>query len=165
MHSCKPLQSCPTLCDLMEYSPSGSSIHGNLQARILEWVAMPSSRGSSWSRCWTSRFLCLLYWQVGSLPLVPSVKPSFHIFSCKASFFVFLFFLISARETNHQIFKVGEFLQDEWIYTVVKVFTIWRGQALFHFVFLQFLVRTPLWELNGGLLQKPSASWPPFRTT
>ena len=44
------IQSCPTLCDLMDCSPSGSSVHGILQARILEWVAMPSSRGSSWPR-------------------------------------------------------------------------------------------------------------------
>ena len=41
------LQSCPTLCDLMGYSPPGSSVHGILQARILEWVAMPYSRGSA----------------------------------------------------------------------------------------------------------------------
>ena len=34
----------------MDYSSPGSSVHGLLQARILEWVAMPSSRGSSWSR-------------------------------------------------------------------------------------------------------------------
>ena len=40
-------QSCLTLCDPMDYSPPGSSVHGILQARILEWVAMPSSRGSS----------------------------------------------------------------------------------------------------------------------
>ena len=41
------LQSCPTLCDPMEWGPPGSCVHGILQARILEWVAMPSSRGSS----------------------------------------------------------------------------------------------------------------------
>ena len=35
------------LCDLMDFSLPGSSVHGVLQARILEWVAMPSSRGSS----------------------------------------------------------------------------------------------------------------------
>jgi len=43
----KSLQSCPTLCDPMDGSPLGSSVHGILQARILEWVAMPSHRGSS----------------------------------------------------------------------------------------------------------------------
>ena len=41
------LQSCPTLCDPMDCSPSGSSVHGILQTRILEWVALPCSRGSS----------------------------------------------------------------------------------------------------------------------
>ena len=40
-------QSCPTLCDPMDCSPPGSSIHGLLQTRILEWAATPSSRGSS----------------------------------------------------------------------------------------------------------------------
>ena len=37
----KSLQSCPTLCDSMDYSLLGSSVHGILHARILEWVAMP----------------------------------------------------------------------------------------------------------------------------
>ena len=44
---------CLTLCDLMECSPPGSSVYGILQARILEWVAIPFSRGSSPPRDWT----------------------------------------------------------------------------------------------------------------
>ena len=40
-------QSCPTLCDPVDCSPPGSSVHGVLQARILEWVAISFSRGSS----------------------------------------------------------------------------------------------------------------------
>ena len=44
------LQSCLTLCDPIDCNPPGSSIHGILQARILECVAMPSSRGSSQPR-------------------------------------------------------------------------------------------------------------------
>ena len=43
-------QSCPTLCDPVDHSPPGSSVHGILQARILEWVAISFSRGSSWPR-------------------------------------------------------------------------------------------------------------------
>ena len=39
-------QSCPTLCDPMDCDPPGSSVHGILQARILEWLAVPFSRGS-----------------------------------------------------------------------------------------------------------------------
>jgi len=38
---------CPTLCDPIDCSPPGSSVHGNLLARILEWVAISYSRGSS----------------------------------------------------------------------------------------------------------------------
>ena len=43
-------QLCPTLCNPMEFSPPGSSVHGILQVRILEWVAIPFSRGPSWPR-------------------------------------------------------------------------------------------------------------------
>ena len=52
-------QSCPTLCDPMDCSLPGSSLHGILQARILEWVAISFSRGSSRPRdqTWVSRIL------------------------------------------------------------------------------------------------------------
>ena len=43
----KLLQLCLTLCDPIECSPPGSSVHGILQARILEWIAMPFSQESS----------------------------------------------------------------------------------------------------------------------
>ena len=52
--SAKSLQSCLTLCTPMDCSPPDSSVHGILQARILEWVALPSSRGSSRPRDWIS---------------------------------------------------------------------------------------------------------------
>ena len=47
---CLAYQSFPTLRDPMDCSPPGSSVHGILQARILEWFSMPSSRGSSHCR-------------------------------------------------------------------------------------------------------------------
>ena len=40
-------QSCPTLCDPVDCRLRGSSVHGILQARVLEWAAVPFSRGSS----------------------------------------------------------------------------------------------------------------------
>ena len=43
-------QWCLTLCNPMDCSPPGSSVHGILQARMLEWVAIPFSKGSSWPR-------------------------------------------------------------------------------------------------------------------
>ena len=55
-------QSCPTLWDPVACSPPGSSVHGNFQARILEWVAISFSRGSSqprdrtWDSLTTGRF-------------------------------------------------------------------------------------------------------------
>ena len=47
---CSAVQSCLTLCDPMDCSPSGSCAHGIFQARILRWVAISSFRGSSWPR-------------------------------------------------------------------------------------------------------------------
>ena len=47
VHACVLTQSCPTLCDPVYHSPPGFSVHGILQARILERVAMPRSRESS----------------------------------------------------------------------------------------------------------------------
>ena len=49
----KSLQSCLTICDPMACSPPGSSIHGILQARVLDWVASSYSRGHSWPKDWT----------------------------------------------------------------------------------------------------------------
>ena len=73
----KLLQSCLTLCDPVDCSPPGSSVHGILQTRILKWVAMSSSKGSSRSRDWNCvlSLLRLLHWQAGALPLVPPGKP------------------------------------------------------------------------------------------
>ena len=65
----KLLHSCLTLCDPTNYSPPGSSIHGIIQARILEWVAGPSP---------------------GNLP-DPGIKPTFYV-SCIAG----MFFTMSA---------------------------------------------------------------------
>ena len=56
--------SCVILCDPMDCSPPGSSVHGIHQARILEWVAMYSSRGSSRprDRTWVSYISCIGRW-------------------------------------------------------------------------------------------------------
>ena len=53
VHACSVIQSCLTLCDPIDYSSSGSSVYGIFQARILKWVAISSSRESSWPRDWT----------------------------------------------------------------------------------------------------------------
>ena len=66
----KSLQLCPILCDPMDCSPTGFSVHGILQARPLEWIAIHLSRGSSLPRDRTP-----VSWQADSLPLAPPGKP------------------------------------------------------------------------------------------
>ena len=67
-------QSCPTVCNPVDCSLSGSSIHGILQARILEWVAISFSRGSSqprdriWVSCIAGR--CFNLWATRDAPCI-----------------------------------------------------------------------------------------------
>ena len=63
-------QSCPTLCDPVDCSPPASSVHGILEAIILECKAIPFSIGTSWPRDWTW-VSCI----AGALPFEPSGKP------------------------------------------------------------------------------------------
>ena len=69
---CSVAQSCLTLCHPMDCSPPGSPVHGILQARILKWIAMPSSRGSSrsWDQTCVSSVSC-----IGKQVLYPLVPP------------------------------------------------------------------------------------------
>ena len=69
----KLLQSCPNFCDPTDCSRPGSSVHGMLQARILEWVAMPSSRGSS--RPGIKPVSPNVFCRTSSLPLASPGKP------------------------------------------------------------------------------------------
>ena len=62
------------LCDPMGHSPPGFSVRGISQARVLEWVAISSSRGSSPPKGWTC--VWLLHWQTDSSPREPPGQPS-----------------------------------------------------------------------------------------
>ena len=74
----KSLQSCPTLCEPLDCSPPGFSVHGILQARILKGVAMHSS-GDLPNSGIKPVSLRSLHWQAGSLPLGPPEKPQITI--------------------------------------------------------------------------------------
>ena len=66
---CPPLLSCVRLfVTPMDCSPPGSSVHGILQARILEWAAISFSRGSSWPRDWTwvSRIIGQIFYSLSN---------------------------------------------------------------------------------------------------
>ena len=69
LYPCMRAQSCPTLCDPTDCSLPGLSVHGILQARVLERVAMPSPQGIFATQRLKPRLLCLLYGQADSLPL------------------------------------------------------------------------------------------------
>ena len=71
-------RSCLTLCDPMGCSPSGSSVHGILQARTQDWIPVPSSRGSSQSRDWTrvSCISCNCKWNLYPLSYLGSPNPA-----------------------------------------------------------------------------------------
>ena len=71
-YCCLVAKMCPNSCDPMDCSTPGSSVYGIFQARILEWVAISFSGGSSWPRDQTPHLLSLLHWQAGSLPLAGS---------------------------------------------------------------------------------------------
>ena len=85
---------CLSLSDPMDHSPPGVSVHGILQARILEWVAMPSSKGSSWRRDWThvSSVSCIGRWVL------------YHQCHLEGGIFVRNFFIHSAHITEYILF-------------------------------------------------------------
>ena len=80
----KSLQLCSTLCHPIDCNPKGSCVHGLLQVRILEWVAMPSSRASSRSRDWTrvSRIVSelLIVWATRGVRVGEGI-PTLQVFS------------------------------------------------------------------------------------
>ena len=84
-------QLCLTLCDPVDCSWPSSSVHGNLQARILKWVAIPFSRGSSSQlrgRTWVSCIIRRLYYlshqgspSIDCIHLKVSVLPEYYTFN------------------------------------------------------------------------------------
>ena len=75
---CMHAQSCPTLCELIDCSLPGFSVHGIIPARILEWVTISSSGGSSQPRdqtCSSPCVLWLLHWLEDSLPRATREAP------------------------------------------------------------------------------------------
>ena len=74
-HCAKWLQLCLKVCDPMDCSPPGSSVHGILQGRILEWGCHGLFHSVFPAQGLNQCLLCLLHWQVGSSPLAPPGKP------------------------------------------------------------------------------------------
>ena len=131
----KFLESCLTLCNPMDCGPPGFSVHGIFQARILEWVAMPSSRRSPQPRDWTgvSDVSCigkqvLYHYRLGSptydcLPLTELFNNTF------------LYPVPSSLVTGSDILCVSifagiSFTPSQWTYSLKKVsFPQMRGKS------------------------------------
>ena len=130
----KLLQLCLIRCDPMDCSPPGSSVHGSLQARILEWVAMPSSRGSSRPRDWILSLMSpalaagVLDHQhhLGSWPPAPPGKPMSSVAVYK-NVFVTKHFLLAAQASHGT--ETSNVVAFELI--IKSLFNIFRISTLF----------------------------------
>ena len=104
---CSVAQSCLTLCNPMDCSPSGSTVHRILQARILEWVAMLFFRGSSQPRDQT-QVSCI----AGGffLPSEPPVKPTMGPYQL-----LILYRVVYLYPNPMSILIIKEFAKDEYL--------------------------------------------------
>ena len=107
---------CPTLCDPLDCSPPGSSVHGILQARILEWIAMPSSRGFSQPRDLT----CVSCIAGGFFTSWPTREAHLYLYLYLWSIFIlhvctsFSFILFSRAIWYLASLTFGEFFDANW---------------------------------------------------
>ena len=108
-HVCMCAQSCLTLCDPMDCSPPGSSVHGILQARILEWVAISFLQGSFPTQGSNPG---LLHWQVDSLPLSHLGSP-------------YLYHNFLKKTLNHQSCSILMKLLGRYIYIYILKIDAW----------------------------------------
>ena len=135
-------QWCLTLCHLMDCSPSGSSVHGILQARILEWVAIPFSRGSSWPRdqswvsCIASIFFTIWAKQLGLLLYISTFRRIYR-----------------GASLVTQMVKTLPALQETWVWFLGWEDPLEKGMAT-HSSILAW--RIPWTEETGGLQSKGS---------
>ena len=128
----KTLQSCPTLYKPMDCNPPDSSVHGILQARILEWVLCPP-QGDRPTQGLNPHLLCLLHWQVGSLPLVPPGKlytscPSTSLLPFLQTAPIFWQPLFPSRVSKHVPTQISVHLKDfsSYSYSGKRVWLKWQ---------------------------------------
>ena len=94
---------CPTLCDPMTYSLSGSSVHGILQARILEWVAIPFPQGISRDWTWVS---CIAGWATSEVLFNISTTLKQHCYNLSQVITTFC-----QMSENSKLFEVRDMLK------------------------------------------------------
>ena len=117
--------SCLTLWDHMDCSPPGFSVHGILQARVLEWVAMPSSRESSWPRDQTHVLYISCIGRQVLYHLVPPVwkRPTFCGLWYRINYIFKAYFVVSFESVHHVYHPVSGVGSTQW-------FTPWFSNPL-----------------------------------
>ena len=121
--------SCATLCNPMDYSPPGSSVHGTLHARILEWVAISFSKGSSKPRdrtqvsCTAGRLFTI--WATGGSAL--------YIYACK---YVSVHMFLSMHKHFHLYLLLYSYTFWTWVHIVLSIPIQYTGLILGLFPFL-----------------------------
>ena len=133
----KSFHSCPALCNSMDCSLPGSLVHGIFLAKILEWVAISSSLGSSQHGNWT-HISCIPRWKVDSLPVSPLGSPQLLYVLCCAELLSCVWFFAQQRlQPARVLFPWGHSRQGYWsglpcppqvaIYILVNIFSfhIW----------------------------------------
>ena len=119
-------QSCPSLCNPVDCGPPGSSVHGIPQARVLEWGAIPFSRGSSQPRDWTQisciagrlgmDFIKIIIQQEGYIQYNTWMKTSFQLIWA-INFLIFFFWM---KKANHYSFSALESWNRLIFYSVLS---------------------------------------------
>ena len=125
---CLVVQSCLTLCDLLDCSPPGSSVHRIFQARILEWLAISNSSRSSWLREQTCLFY-LLHWQAVSLKLCHLESSSHSLRTCKQNFQNWWYILIMYNLYVFACFLFFPFLVNGIFIAVIFLHLRWKRFA------------------------------------
>ena len=140
-------QSCLTLSDPMDCRPPGSSVHGILQARKLEWVAILFSRGSSWPRDWSPTL------QADSLPCEPPGKPPvvrsvipYFLQNCRMEGICQYVIKIFKKKKSLMFILIALFilLPRNFSKNSYSVFSI---TALFIYIYIFFKNKTSIWLL------------------
>ena len=122
---------CPSLCNPMDYRRSGSSVHGILQARILEWAATPSSRGSFWPRDWTCISCVILHcrqllyhWATREAQYIGHVQPY-----CKTRLWKDCGFRFPSQALSSSCFLIQMVMSCSW--PEMPLVSIWWGIEIF----------------------------------
>ena len=150
----------------MDCSPPGSSVHGILQARMLEWVAISFSRGSSWPRDWTQVSCiagrCFTLWATREAQDIASLITWLRLFHLFLSYYLFLVFysLIIRCLVDILVFILLDFIKllesmDDIFHQFGKIFSYCHFNcclSLFSFLLLEVWQGMLMWLILSSFL-------------